>query len=162
MRRLYRACRRLGDTLLRDPDLLGGRPACLPARGGGQHLTVMGQGSYTGLATILAEKLDVDWAQIRVESAPANAKRDNNLTFGAIRGTGGSSAIANSWTQPRQAGAAARAMLVAAAAAEWGVPAAEISVDRGVVHHAASRRQASFGDLAGIGFLWRTSLIDWH
>jgi isoquinoline 1-oxidoreductase beta subunit len=48
-------------------------------------------------------------------------------------------------------------MLVAAAAAEWGVPAAEISVDRGVLYHAASRRQASFGDLAGIGFLWPTA-----
>jgi isoquinoline 1-oxidoreductase beta subunit len=113
-----------------------------------KHLE-MGQGSYTGLATILAEELDADWAQIRVESAPADAKLYNNLAFGTIQGTGGSSAIANSWMQLRQAGAAARAMLVAAAAAEWNVPAAEIVVDRSVLSHAASRRQASFGELAG-------------
>ena len=109
----------------------------------------MGQGSYTGLATIVAEELDADWPQIRVESAPANAKLYSNLAFGTIQGTGGSTAIANSWMQLRQAGAMARAMLVAAAAAEWSVPAAEITVDRGVIHHAASQRQASFGDLAG-------------
>src|SRR6516165_1891568 len=113
-----------------------------------KHLE-MGQGTYTGLATILAEELDADWAQIRVESAPADAKLYNNLAFGTIQGTGGSSAIANSWMQLRQAGAAARAMLVAAAAAEWNVPAAEIVADRSVLSHAASRRQASFGELAG-------------
>ena len=65
-----------------------------------KHLE-MGQGSYTGLATILAEELDADWAQIRVESAPADAKLYNNLAFGTIQGTGGSSAIANSWMQLR-------------------------------------------------------------
>jgi isoquinoline 1-oxidoreductase beta subunit len=108
----------------------------------------MGQGAYTGLATILAEELDADWAQVRVESAPADAKLYNNLAFGPIQGTGGSSAMANSWKQLRQAGATARAMLVSAAAAEWGVPATELSVDRGVVRHAASQRQASFGELA--------------
>jgi isoquinoline 1-oxidoreductase beta subunit len=113
-----------------------------------KHLE-MGQGSYTGLATILAEELDADWAQIRVESAPADAKLYNNLAFGTIQGTGGSSAIANSWMQLRQAGATARAMLVAAAAAEWNVPAAEIVLDRGVLSHAASLRRAGFGELAG-------------
>ena len=113
-----------------------------------KHLE-MGQGSYTGLATIVAEELDADWAQIRIESAPADAKLYNNLAFGTIQGTGGSSAIANSWMQLRQAGAAARAMLVAAAAAEWNVPAVQIVVDRGVLSHAASRGQASFGELAG-------------
>jgi isoquinoline 1-oxidoreductase subunit beta len=105
--------------------------------------------SSSGLATIVADELDADWAQIRVESAPADAKLYNNLAFGTIQGTGGSSAIANSWMQLRQAGATARAMLVAAVAAEWNVPAAEIVVDRGVLSHAASRRQASFGELAG-------------
>jgi isoquinoline 1-oxidoreductase beta subunit len=113
-----------------------------------KHLE-MGQGSYTGLATIVAEELDADWAQIRVESAPADAKLYNNLAFGTVQGTGGSTAIANSWMRLRQAGAAARAMLVAAAAAEWNVPAAEIAVHRGVLGHAASRRQANFGVLAG-------------
>ncbi len=108
----------------------------------------MGQGTYTGLATVVAEELDADWAQVRAEAAPADASRYNNLLFGQIQGTGGSTAMANSWDQLRQAGATARAMLVAAAAAEWNVPAAEITVERGVVKHAASGRSAKFGALA--------------
>ncbi len=76
----------------------------------------MGQGAYTGIATIVAEELDADWAQVRVESAPADAKRYANLAFGTIQGTGGSSAMANSWMQLREAGAKARAMLLTAAA----------------------------------------------
>ncbi len=108
----------------------------------------MGQGTYTGLATIVAEELDADWSQVRAESAPADATRYNNLQFGQIQGTGGSTAVANSWDQLRQAGATARAMLVAAAAADWSLPASEISVERGVVRHAASGRSADFGALA--------------
>ena len=107
-----------------------------------------GQGTYTGLATIVAEELDASWEQIRVESAPSDPKVYNNLSWGSFQGTGGSSAIANSFEQLRQAGAGARAMLVAAAAQAWGVPAREISVENGVVSHGASGRQASFGDLA--------------
>jgi isoquinoline 1-oxidoreductase beta subunit len=112
-----------------------------------KHLE-MGQGTYTGLATIVAEELDADWAQIRVESAPADASKYANLAFGTIQGTGGSSAMANSWMQLRNAGAMARAMLVAAAAAEWNVPPASLTIERGVVRHAPSNRQATFGDLA--------------
>jgi isoquinoline 1-oxidoreductase beta subunit len=112
-----------------------------------KHLE-MGQGTYTGLATIVAEELDADWSQLRAETAPADASRYNNLAFGQIQGTGGSSAVANSWDQLRQAGATARAMLVAAAAAEWNVPTAEITVERGVVRHAGSGRSATFGALA--------------
>jgi isoquinoline 1-oxidoreductase subunit beta len=108
----------------------------------------MGQGSYTGLATIVAEELDADWSQVRVESAPADAKLYNNLAFGPIQGTGGSTAIANSWDQLRKAGATARAMLVQAAAAEWKAPADQITVEKGVVRHAASNRAATFGELA--------------
>jgi isoquinoline 1-oxidoreductase beta subunit len=111
-----------------------------------KHLE-MGQGSYTGLATIVAEELDADWSQVRVESAPADATRYNNLFWGPAQGTGGSSAMGNSWEQLRQAGASARAMLVAAAAQEWQVPAAEIGVANGVVMHQASGRKASFGEL---------------
>jgi isoquinoline 1-oxidoreductase subunit beta len=111
-----------------------------------KHLE-MGQGTYTGLATIVAEELDADWAQIRVESAPADASKYANLAFGTIQGTGGSSAMANSWMQLRNAGAMARAMLAAAAAAEWNVPPASLTVERGVVRHAPSNRQATFGDL---------------
>jgi isoquinoline 1-oxidoreductase beta subunit len=107
----------------------------------------MGQGSYTGLATILAEELDADWSKVRATGAPADAKLYANLAFG-MQGTGGSTAMANSWDQLRQAGATARAMLVAAAAERWKVPAAEITVAKGVVSHAASGRKAGFGELA--------------
>src|SRR5580692_8972107 len=111
-----------------------------------KHLE-MGQGAYTGIATIVAEELDADWTQVRVESAPADAKRYANLVFGTIQGTGGSSSMSNSWMQLRQAGARARAMLLAAAAKEWKTPAADLSVDKGVVYHAGSKRQATFGSL---------------
>jgi len=113
----------------------------------GKHIE-FGQGSYTGLATILAEELDADWSQIRVEAAPADAERYNNLKWGPVQGTGGSSAMANSWEQHRRAGATARATLVEAAAREWGVPASEITVERGVVVHPPSGRRATFGELA--------------
>jgi isoquinoline 1-oxidoreductase beta subunit len=109
-----------------------------------KHLE-MGQGAYTGLATILAEELDADWAHIRVESAPADAKRYANLVFKTMQGTGGSSAMANSWQQLREAGASARALLVSAAAKQWHVPDSEIRVERGVIYHAASTHQARFG-----------------
>jgi isoquinoline 1-oxidoreductase beta subunit len=110
-----------------------------------KHLE-MGQGSYTGIATVLAEELDADWTQISVESAPADVKRYANLAFG-MQGTGGSSAMANSWMQLREAGAKARAMLVAAAAAQWHVPADEIKVQRSILYHPDGRTQASFGSL---------------
>jgi len=112
-----------------------------------KHLE-MGQGTYTGLATLLAEELDADWPQIRVEGAPADAKRYNNLFWGPAQGTGGSTAMANSWEQMRKAGAAGRAMLVAAAAKLWNVQAAEVTVDKGTLRHAASGRSATFGQLA--------------
>jgi isoquinoline 1-oxidoreductase subunit beta len=108
----------------------------------------LGQGAYTGLATLLAEELDADWSQIRIETAPADVTRYNNLAWGPAQGTGGSSSMANSWEQLRRAGATARAMLVAAAAQRWRVPAAEITVERGVVAHPASGRRATFGELA--------------
>lgn len=111
-----------------------------------KHLE-MGQGVYTGLATLVAEELDADWLRVTVEGAPADAKRYSNL-FWKAQGTGGSTAIANSYEQMRRAGATARAMLVAAAAKEWKVPASQITVKNGVVSHAASGRKAGFGELA--------------
>lgn len=111
-----------------------------------KHLE-MGQGVYTGLATLVAEELDADWSRVTVEGAPADAKRYSNL-FWKAQGTGGSTAIANSYEQMRRAGATARAMLVAAAAKEWKVPASQITVKNGVVSHAASGRKAGFGELA--------------
>jgi isoquinoline 1-oxidoreductase subunit beta len=112
-----------------------------------KHLE-MGQGTYTGLPTLVAEELDADWSQMRVEPAPADAKRYNNLFWGEAQGTGGSSSLPNSYEQLRQAGAAARAMLVGAAAERWGVPASEITVSKGVLEHPKSKRKARFGELA--------------
>src|SRR3546814_17469691 len=94
----------------------------------------MGKGTYTGLSTIVAEELDADWKQIRAEGAPADAKLYANLAFG-MQGTGGSTAIANSYDQLRTAGAPEIAMLVAAAAQDWKVPAAELTVATVVVSH---------------------------
>jgi isoquinoline 1-oxidoreductase beta subunit len=111
----------------------------------------LGQGVHTGLPTILAEELDADWTRVRAEAAPAGTPGYGNLAWsrdGAIQGTGGSTSIMNSWEQLRRAGATARAMLIAAAARQWQVPAAEIQVETGLVRHPPSRRQADFGALA--------------
>ncbi|HEY3100394.1 MAG TPA: xanthine dehydrogenase family protein molybdopterin-binding subunit [Methylomirabilota bacterium] len=108
----------------------------------------LGQGSYSGIATIVAEELDADWSQIRVEAAPSDAQRYGNRLLGGAQVTGGSTAMADSWDKMRRAGATARAMLVEAAAREWNVPTAEITVDRGVLSHAPSGRRATFGELA--------------
>lgn len=106
-----------------------------------------GQGVSTGLTTIVAEEIDADWPQMRFEEAPAEVPTYGNGAFGgAVQGTGGSTAIANSWTQLRQAGAAARAMLVSAAAARWKVDPASCTVSRGVVSSGANK--ATFGELA--------------
>ena len=106
-----------------------------------------GQGIFTGLSTLVAEELDADWKQMRGEFAPADASRYNNLLFGPVQLTGGSSSIANSFLQYRQAGAIARSMLVSAAAAAWVVPAGEIAVTGGVLTH-KSGKSGTFGDFA--------------
>jgi isoquinoline 1-oxidoreductase subunit beta len=106
-----------------------------------------GQGPFTGLATLVAEELDADWSKVRAEHAPADANLYKNLLLGS-QGTGGSTAMANSYEQMRKAGAAARAMLVEAAAQGWRVPTGEISIERGVLRHAKSNRQARFGQVA--------------
>lgn len=111
--------------------------------------TEMGQGIYTGLATILAEELDADWSQMRVESAPVNAQLYMHLMLG-IQGTGGSMSVPNAWQQYRTVGATARALLVAAAAQQWEVDTAGITVAKGVVSHADSGRQATFGELSSL------------
>jgi isoquinoline 1-oxidoreductase subunit beta len=105
-----------------------------------------GQGPLTGMATLVAEELDADWSQMRADHAPSNPVLYKNLLFG-VQGTGGSTAMANSYEQMRKVGAAARAMLVGAAAAEWQVPAAEITVESGVLRH-SSGKQGRFGAFA--------------
>ncbi|MDQ3692900.1 MAG: molybdopterin-dependent oxidoreductase, partial [Chloroflexota bacterium] len=109
--------------------------------------TEWGQGIYTALAMMIAEELDADWTRVRVEPAPANAELYVNLAFG-FQGTAGSNGVRNSYEQYRQAGATGRAMLVAAAADAWQVPAAEISVEQGVLRHRGSGQRATFGELA--------------
>ena len=106
-----------------------------------------GQGIHTALAMMIAEELDADWAQMRVEPAPANVELYANLVFG-FQGTAGSNGVRNSYEQYRQAGAIGRAMLVAAAAEAWSAPAAEITVQQGVVQHSGSGQLATFGELA--------------
>jgi isoquinoline 1-oxidoreductase beta subunit len=110
-----------------------------------KHLE-MGQGNHAGLAAIVAEELDADWSTVKVEPAPANSKYYGNTIMMGLQGTGGSTAIANSWMQLRKAGAGARAMFVMAAAQAWAVPAGEITVKDGVVSH-ASGKSATFAAL---------------
>ncbi|MDY6979724.1 MAG: xanthine dehydrogenase family protein molybdopterin-binding subunit [Pseudomonadota bacterium] len=114
-----------------------------------KHLE-MGQGTYTGLAALVAEELDADWSQIVSEGAPADASRYNNLFWGQIQGTGGSTAMPNSFNQMRKAGATARHMLVAAAAEQWHVDSDDIQVEKGMLKHPGSGQQASFGELADL------------
>jgi isoquinoline 1-oxidoreductase beta subunit len=103
-----------------------------------------GQGPFTGLATLVAEEMDADWAQMRAEHAPGNQKLYANLFMG-MQGTGGSTAMANSYLQMRKAGALARWMLVNAAAQSWGVPADQIMVKDGVISGPGGK-QGKFGD----------------
>ena len=104
--------------------------------------TEMGQGVGTSLTMILAEELDVPLAMIAVEQAPADIKR-----FG-MQGTGGSRSIRSSYLPLRQAGAAARALLVAEAAARWKVDAAACGTAGGFVVHGPSGRRLGYGVLA--------------
>lgn len=106
----------------------------------------MGQGIATGLATLVADELDADWTKVTTEYAPANPKVYGNAFFGGAQGTGGSTSTAASYTIYREAGAAARAMLVAAAAKSWGVKPEAVSVSKGVV--SAAGKSATFGALA--------------
>lgn len=137
----------------------------------------MGQGVYTGLAMLLAEELDADWSQVRIEQSPIDKIYNNvaatvdGLPFhpddqGALKRaagwmtgklmreigvmmTGGSSSIKDLWLPMREAGASARAMLVGAAAAQWQVPAQECRAESGKVLH-GSGRSATFGELAAL------------
>jgi len=107
----------------------------------------MGQGSYTGQATLLAEELCVDLDQVRLEHAPPNeALYGFELQEGQI--TGGSNTMHVTWTVLREAGAVARTMLVGTAAKRWSVPADQCRVERGVVKHDATHRALGFGQLA--------------
>ncbi|MDP3740584.1 MAG: molybdopterin-dependent oxidoreductase [Hyphomonadaceae bacterium] len=102
----------------------------------------VGQGIKTMLPMLIAEELDADWTKVTVEQADADQTRYGSQI------AGGSFATPNHWTPHRQVGATARYMLIQAAAAKWGVPAAELTTGPSVVKHAASNRTISYGDLA--------------
>lgn len=136
----------------------------------------MGQGISTSLPMLVAEELDADMAMVRFEQAPVDALYANATLIGdgtpmrpdddswlaaimrvtqyklgvvlGVQATGGSTSVRDAWEPMRNAGAAARAMLVAAAAQRFGVPASECTVDNGIVEHAASGKRAGFGELA--------------
>ncbi|MEX0364450.1 MAG: molybdopterin cofactor-binding domain-containing protein [Ruegeria sp.] len=103
-----------------------------------------GQGPATGLTTLIAEEIGLRMDQIGYEFAPSNPAVYNNLLFGQFQGTGGSTAMANSFQQYRTAGAAAREMLLNAAAQAWGVDASELTLDEGVI--AGAGQSAPLGD----------------
>ena len=102
----------------------------------------IGQGVRTMLPMLIAEELDVDWAQVRIEQAHADAK-----LYG-LQIAGGSTATPANWLPMRRAGAAARAMLVQAAASEWGVPADRLKTASGVVIDPVSGKRAPYAALA--------------
>ena len=98
----------------------------------------MGQGTYTALAQLVAEELDCDWMKVSAEFASPNEHVRRNRIWGSMS-TGGSQGVRSSQDYVRKAGAAAREMLVAAAAAQWKVPRSECTVDKGVITHGRHR-----------------------
>ena len=98
-----------------------------------------GQGPATGLTTLIAEELGVSMDDIHYDFAPSDPSVYSNLFFGPFQGTGGSTAMANSFLQYRQAGAAAREMLIAAASQEWGVDASALTIEDGIVRGAGHK-----------------------
>ena len=106
----------------------------------------MGQGVYTAIPMILADELDADFSKVVVEHAPPNDKLYGNPIFG-IQVTGNSNSIRSFWKPLRAAGAAARLILVQAAAQQWQVDPATCSTANGVVSHASSARTLAYGEL---------------
>src|SRR5438105_1302649 len=102
----------------------------------------MGQGSQTGLAMMLAEELGADWSQVRLGPVP-----ENPAGWSRRMSTGGSTAIRTSWEPLRKAGAAAREMLIDAAASMWKVDRASCRAERGAVMHTPSKRRLTYGKL---------------
>src|SRR6202163_4828944 len=101
----------------------------------------MGQGVRTALPMILAEELESDWKQIEIEQAGAS-------TLYGDQTTGGSASVRTTWDPMRKAGAAAREMLISAAALEWRVPRSGCKAENSTVIHAASNRRLTYGQLA--------------
>src|SRR5579885_3841179 len=107
----------------------------------------MGQGTLTGLAQLVAEELECDWSKVTTEYPTPGENLARKRVWGNFS-TGGSRGIRESQDYVRRGGAAARMMLIEAAAREWQVPAAECSAANGIVTHRPSGRKLSYGKLA--------------
>jgi isoquinoline 1-oxidoreductase beta subunit len=107
----------------------------------------MGQGTLTGLAQLVAEELECDWRKVTTEGLTPGRNLANKRAWGDMS-TGGSRGIRGSQDYIRRGGAAARMMLMQAAADHWQVPVSEVTVDKGIVMHAASNRTISYGKVA--------------
>jgi isoquinoline 1-oxidoreductase beta subunit len=107
----------------------------------------MGQGTYTSIPMLIAEELEIDLGQLRLEHAPPDEKLYVNPLLG-VQATGNSNAIRGAWQPLRQAGATARTMLVAAAAKRWNVEPTTCRAERGAVLHPATARRLTYGELA--------------
>jgi len=108
----------------------------------------MGQGTYTSLPMLVAEELDVDMSNVGVEHSPPNDKLYGNAILGGSQTTGNSSSIRAFYLPMRQAGATARAMLIAAAAEKLNVDAEALTTEPGYVVHAAGKQRLAYGELA--------------
>jgi len=108
----------------------------------------MGQGTYTAIPMLIAEELEVDLKQVRLEHAPPNEKLYGNPLLGGIQATGNSNAMRAAWQPLRQAGATARAMLVAAAAKRWNADPASCRAQNGEVLHPPTGSRLKYGELA--------------
>jgi len=107
----------------------------------------MGQGTYTSIPMLVAEELEVNLSQVRLEHAPPNEKLYGNPLFGGIQATGGSSTVRAAWEPLRHAGAAARTMLISAAATRWKVEPSSCHAEHGEVVHSATGRRLKYGAL---------------
>jgi isoquinoline 1-oxidoreductase beta subunit len=107
----------------------------------------MGEGVFTSMPMLIAEELECDWTKVRAEYASANRSLRENRVYQRFA-TGGSGAVRRSREYLQQAGASARARLIAAAAQEWGVPASQCRAENGTVVHAASGRRVNYGAMA--------------
>ena len=107
----------------------------------------MGQGTYTSIPMLIAEELDVSLSQVRLEHAPPNEKLYANPLLG-VQATGNSNAMRGAWKPLREAGAAARIMLLGAAAKRWGVDASSCRTQDGEVIHVPTSRRLTYGELA--------------
>lgn len=137
-------CGRPGSPGQGDPEVFAPNAWLKISKDGTVTITVakseMGQGVRTALPMIVAEELDADWSKVKIEQAVADGR------YGGM-GTGGSTSVRTSWDRLRKAGAAARQMLLQAAAARWGVPADECRTESGAVFHTPSNRTLPYGEL---------------